>query len=211
MKPCHLFTVLLALFLVPAALDAQTPEEIVKKMTSRLERSKTEGIEMDVNLKLPIVGTVKTHSKVRGDKMRSDIRKDGKYSVIWTDASTKWEYDAQGGVITISPLDDRDGAEQDKSDRSAFDSLDGGYALTLEKETDAAWFILCRKTRGNKSKDDPKKIELCVDKSTGLPIYLKTSKLLISISMENISVGVPESDVTFRPSEFPGATLIDKR
>jgi hypothetical protein len=34
---------------------------------------------------------------------------------------------------------------------------------------------------------------------------------MITISIENVSIGVSEKDVTFNPADYPNATIIDKR
>ena len=99
----------------------------------------------------------------------------------------------------------------DDGSLKAVDSIANGYELSLQKETEDAWYILCKKSRSNKVKDDPAKMELAVAKGTYLPIYIRIKKSLISISMENVTPGVDEASVTFNPDEFPGATIIDKR
>lgn len=75
---------------------------------------------------------------------------------------------------------------------STFDRITEGYTLHLQKETADAWYILCKKARTNKDKDDPKKMELAVAKATYLPIYLRMKKSFITVSIENVTIGVSD-------------------
>ena len=81
----------------------------------------------------------------------------------------------------------------------------------MQKETADAWFILCKKAKTNRDKDDPKRMELCIAKTSFLPIYLKTKLSMINISFEHVAIGVTEKEVGFDPNEFPEAEIVDKR
>ena len=198
-----------ALFVGISALSAQTPEEIVKEMTTQLARCESEGFSMDFSIGLPIVGTFVSHNMVRGEKLRSEMEKEGKKSISWTDATTKWSYDVNAGEITISTKDSS--TSSDTSDMDAFEGIVDGYDLVLQKETVDTWYILCRKSRKNKDKNDPKRMELAVAKATYLPVYLRVRQSLFSFSIENITPGVSEESVTFDPAGFPGVKIIDNR
>lgn len=198
-----------ALFVGISALSAQTPEEIVKEMTTRLARCESEGFSMDFSIGLPIVGTFVSHNMVRGEKLRSEMEKEGKKSISWTDATTKWSYDVNAGEITISTKDSS--TSSDTSDMEAFEGIVDGYDLVLQKETVDTWYILCKKSRKNKDKNDPKRMELAVAKTTYLPVYLRARQSLFSFSIENITPGVSEESVTFDPAGFPGVKIIDNR
>lgn len=198
-----------ALFVGISALSAQTPEEIVKEMTTRLARCESEGFSMDFSIGLPIVGTFVSHNMVRGEKLRSEMEKEGKKSISWTDATTKWSYDVNAGEITISTKDSS--TSSDTSDMEAFEGIVDGYDLVLQKETVDTWYILCKKSRKNKDKNDPKRMELAVAKATYLPVYLRARQSLFSFSIENITPGVSEESVTFDPAGFPGVKIIDNR
>ena len=50
------------------------------------------------------------------------------------------------------------------------DSVKEGYDVKLKKETDQAWEFVCTKSKTNTKKDDPKKINLVISKTTYLPI-----------------------------------------
>ena len=197
-----------AMLLSGAALFAQDPYEIVEKMSAQMERGETEGFSMDFNMKLPIVGTVSSHNMIRGDKLKMTISGKDKASTSWSDATTKWTYEQNTGEITI---ENKTSSGIDNSDTKAFDNIADGYKLTLKKETDDAWFILCKKLPSNKDKDDAKKMELTVSKATYLPICLRAKASLFTFSIENYALGVSEEEVTFNPAAYPNAVIIDKR
>ena len=86
-----------------------------------------------------------------------------------------------------------------------------GYDVSLTSETDEAWYFLCKKSRTNKDKDDPKKMDLVIAKDTYLPISLKSTMKGVTMTMRNFAVGMSEEEVTFNPADYPDVTIIDKR
>ena len=209
MRIKYIVAALVAVFLCGAVLSAQTPEEIVKKMSAQMDRAETEGMIMDLNIKMPIIGMVNSHNLVLGDKMKTTVTSKDKKAIMWIDATTKWEYDEQAGEITITAKTQSE--DKSKSDMKAFDDITDGYNLVLERETADAWYILCKKSRSNKDKDDPAKMDLAVSKATNLPIYLRMKQSVVTVSIENVGIGVSEKSVTFNPADFPNAKIIDKR
>ena len=199
---------LAAIFLSNAALSAQTPEEIVEKMMAQMDRGNVEGFSMDLNMKMPIVGTIRSHNSVSGDRLKSEVRSKEKNSIVWSDATTKWTLNPATREVTI---ENKSASDSGNYGVKSFDNLAEGYKLTLKKETEEAWYIVCKKRSSNKNKDDAKKMELTVSKDTYLPICLSTKTLLVSVSIENYALGVTEESVTFDPAAYPGVILIDKR
>lgn len=206
-----LISICAALFACSISLYAQTPEEIVQKMDEQLSRGDAEGFTMDFSIKMPIVGTMKSHNLVRGDKMRMEILNAETPSISWTDETSKWDYDGKTGEITITNQDKARDSGKEGSDLSTFDNITDGYDVILQNETEDAWFFLCKKSKTNKVKDDPKRIDLVVAKGTYLPVLLSAKQSVITIIIENITIGVPEESVIFNPAEFPDAKIIDKR
>lgn len=196
--------------LLSVGLWAQTPEEIVQKMSEQMERAESEGFTMDLVMKMPLIGTISSHNLIAGDKMRMESVGRDRKKISWTDKATQWTYDEENGVVTIESKETV-AKESKNDDLKAFDSVTRGYDLVLQKETAEAWYILCKKSRDNKEKDDPKKMELAVAKDTYLPIYLRTKQSLVSVSIENITLGVSEEEVTFHAEEFPDVRIEDKR
>ena len=201
---------LIAMFFAGAALSAQTPKEIISKMSAEMNRGEDEGFSMDFTMKMPIIGTVTSHNLIRGDKLKTIVSDSNKSSIGWSDETTMWSYDSESGEITIETKTSS-AEKKDDSNLEAFDNIDNGYDITLQKETDEAWYFLCKKSKSNKVKDDPKKIELAVSKATYLPIYMRTKQSFFTISIENYTLGVSEESVTFDPAEYPDAKIIDKR
>lgn len=206
----NIVAALAAVLICGSGLYAQTPEEIVGKMSKQMERAETEGLVMDLNMKLPVIGSITSHNLIRGDKMKVTVSGKGKKAVMWSDGTTRWEYDEEAGEITVQSQKQSD-SKKENSEMKAFDSLTEGYDLILEKETADAWYILCKKSKSNKDKDDPAKIDLAVSKATYLPIYLRMKQSVVSVSIEKVSIGVSEKSVTFNPAEYPNAKIIDKR
>ncbi|MBQ8060389.1 MAG: hypothetical protein IJ205_00385 [Bacteroidales bacterium] len=211
MKIKYIVAAFVAVLLGAAGLNAQTPEEIVKKMSVQLDRAEAEGLIMDLNIKMPIVGTVKSHNMVLGKKMKTVATGKDKKAIMWMNETTKWEYDQQTNEIVITSNEPSKDKDKGNSEMKAFDSLTDGYDLVLEKETADAWYILCKKSKSNKDKDDPNKMNLAVSKATNLPIYLRMKQSVVTVSIENVGIGVSEKSVTFNPAEYPNAKIIDKR
>ena len=86
-----------------------------------------------------------------------------------------------------------------------------GYSVSIKRQTADAWYINCKKLKTNKEKDDPKTMELVVAKDTYRPISLSATLSLVTVTIRNLNFGVTESQVTFDPSQYPGARIIDKR
>ena len=92
-----------------------------------------------------------------------------------------------------------------------FEDITDGYDVSISKQTADAWYISCKKSKSNKSKDDPKNMELVVSKKDYSPISLSASMSGVKMTMRDISFGVTESMVTFNPDKYPGVKIVDKR
>jgi outer membrane lipoprotein-sorting protein len=128
--------------------------------------------------------------------------------ITWTDGKTSWTYNSKKNEVEISK---QEGSSESEGDAEMFNGITQGYDVTIDKETAKTWELICKKSKSNKDKDAPKKMELVVAKGTFMPISLKTKISGIGITMRNISFGVTEKQVTFNANEYPGATIIDKR
>ncbi len=206
----HVVMALAASLIAGTILSAQTPEEIVQKMSTEMQKGDTEGFAMDLSIKMPIIGTVTAHNLINEKKMRSTIVGMDKTTINWSDPTTKWEYDSSTEEVTITAKESPT-TENNDTDYGIPDGIVKGYKLKLIKETPDAWYIVCKKARDNKDKDDPKKMELIVSKATYLPICISSKRSVISVRIENYTLGVPESSVTFDAAEFPSAKIIDNR
>ena len=191
-----------------AVAVAQTPQEIISRMETEMEKHEKEGIIMTVDAKISILGTVTTKTYSLGDKMRSEGKMMGIEIITWTDGNTEWSYNSKTNEVKISTQEE---SSETEGDAEMFSDITDGYDVTIDKETDKAWYLLCKKSKSNKDKDDPKKIELAIAKKTYMPISLKTKMSGVTITMRDISFGVTEKQVTFDAKNYPGVKIVDKR
>ena len=189
-------------------LVAQTPKEILSRMDAEMDKHDKEGIIMTVDAKVPILGTMTTKTYTLGDKARVEANMMGVDVITWTDGKTSWTYNSKKNEVEISK---QEGSSESEGDAEMFNGITQGYDVTIDKETAKTWELICKKSKSNKDKDAPKKMELVVAKGTFMPISLKTKISGIGITMRNISFGVTEKQVTFNANEYPGATIVDKR
>jgi outer membrane lipoprotein-sorting protein len=205
----RIFALLAALVLTIGAFG-QSPKAIIAKMESVLEKHEKEGIVMTVDVKVPIVGTMTTKSWILGDKMRMEATLAGVKVITWTDGKTEWTYNTKTNKVEIKKMEG--GSSSDSGgDTELFIGITDGYDVTLSKETDKVWYFTCTKMKTNKDKYDPKKIELAVAKGNYYPVKLSTKMSGITMTMRGISFGVSEKQVTFNKSDYPTATIEDKR
>lgn len=187
---------------------AQTPQEIISRMEAELDKHENEGVIMTIDVKVPIVGSMTTRSYTLGDKTRIEANMMGVDVITWTDGSTSWTYNSKKNEVEIAKLESS--AEPD-GDVEMFSGVTDGYDVSIDKETATAWTILCKKSKSNKDKDAPRKMELVVAKGSYMPVSLKTKVSGVTITMRNISFGVTEKQVTFNANDYPGVTIEDKR
>lgn len=203
------FLALLAAVFAALAAFAQTPEEILSRMEEEINKHSESGQTMTFDIKMPIIGTMSTKTKVLGDRMRLDVTAMGETAIIWADGTTQWTYNPKSNEITIER--DNGSASDEAGDLDIVEGVAEGYDVSIEKETDSAWYLLCKKSKNNQEKDDPKVIHLSVSKSTWLPLRISTKMNGVSVALYGISFGVRQKDVTFDRAAYPGAKLIDKR
>lgn len=196
-------------FIVAAAVAvAQTPQEIISRMEAELDKHENEGIIMTIDVKVPIVGAMSTRSYTLGDKTRIEANMMGADIITWTDGSTSWTYNSKKNEVEIAKLES---SAEPEGDVEMFSGVTDGYDVSIDKETATAWTILCKKSKSNKDKDAPRKMELVVAKVSYMPVSLKTKVSGVTITMRNISFGVTEKQVTFNANDYPGVTIEDKR
>lgn len=191
-----------------AVAMAQTPQEIISRMETEMEKHEKEGIVMTVDAKISIFGTVTTKTYSLGDKMHSEGKMMGIEIITWADGKTEWSYNSKTNEVKISTQEE---SSETEGNAEMFSDITDGYDVTIDKETDKAWYLLCKKSKSNKDKDDPKKIELAIAKKTYMPISLKTKMSGVTITMRDISFGVTEKQVTFDAKNYPGVKIVDKR
>lgn len=191
------------------AVFAQTPEEIVSRMEEAMKAHEKEGLIMVVDLKIPIVGTVSSKTYTLDKKARIDADAAGVQIVTWVSEDAVWVYNDKTGEVEIRKNDSRSSSQE--GDAEMFSDITEGYDVSLAKETADAWFILCKKSKTNKEKDDPKTMDLVVSKGNYYPKSLSAKLSGVTMTMRDISFGVTEKQVTFNPADYPDAKIVDKR
>ncbi|MBQ6243143.1 MAG: hypothetical protein IJK55_00315 [Bacteroidales bacterium] len=205
----RIFTLVLALAGTLVAM-AQTPEEIISRMEAAMKGYEEKGVVMTADIKIPIVGTLSMKNSSLGDKSYSEGRMLGREVRIWDDKTTTWTYDSSDNTLTIE--NKTTGKERStEADADLFSGITDGYDVSIRKQTATEWHLLCRKSRSNTDKDAPRTMNLVVAKDTYYPVSLSASMSGVTLTMHDLSFGVEPETVTFNPSDFPDAKVIDKR
>lgn len=201
---------LFAALLFAAVSYAQTAEEVISKMEEVMGAHEKEGIVMTMDIKMPIIGTLSTRTWFIGDKYRTEGGMKNVKLVSVCDGTTEWTYDGKSNEITIVSVDP-DHKSDEASDAEMFHNVTEGYDVSIKKETDTEWQILCKKSKDNTNKDDPKTMTLVVAKGTFYPVSISAKMSGVTVTLRDVDFGVDESVLTFNISDYPGAKIIDKR
>ena len=204
------FIALLASCVLAVTAFAQTPEEIITRMEEELDKLQVDGVVMTMDIKIPILGTMSSKAWNRGEKTRIEGEIAGVKVVTFIDGDTEWEYNSKENQVRIKHHDATK-TTQEESNAKLFDAVAEGYDVSLSKETAAAWHIRCKKSRSNPNKDDPNTMDLVVAKGTYFPVSLSAKVSLITVTIRDLGFEVTEKQVTFDPTDYPGATIIDER
>ena len=201
------------MFLLSVAALAQTPEEIIAKMEEVMNANEKDGLIMTMDIKMPIIGTMSTKTYSLGDKTRMELEAGGKTAVSWLCNGTTWTYDSEKNEVEIKKDEAKkdSSASSDNGDAEMLIGITEGYDVSIKKETDEAWYILCKKSKTNKEKDDPKTMNLVIRKSNYYPISLSAKLSGVTMTLRDFDFGVSEEMVTFNEKDYPGVKIIDKR
>ena len=201
---------LFAALMAAAGLWAQTPDEILAKMDQEMARFDKEGVNMIMDIKLPLLGTYSTDMHILGDMYKATLHVKGETAITWSDGITNWDYDSSDNELTITPAKPQEETEA-QSNMKMLESVTEGYDVKLKKETAQSWEFVCTKSKTNTKKDDPKKMNLVVSKTTYLPISVSVSEKGVKITMRDFTIGVTEESIRFDPSKYQNAKIVDKR
>lgn len=208
MKKLILFIIAIVSF--SSFSNAQTAQEIISRMEAVFEKNESGGLIMTLETKIPLMGETIAKTYSLGDKMRMETTMMGITVISWSDNETTWAYVPDANELEISKIDLEE-AEEEGDDSDLFIGIGEGYNASISKETSEAWHLQCVKSKSNKDKDAPKKMELVVAKSTYMPISLSTKMMGCTIIMRDVSFGVSEKDVTFNIDDYPGVKIVDNR
>lgn len=195
--------------LCSVAAFGQTAEEILDRMEKVIDQHENGGIYMIIDLKVPIVGTLSTKTWMYGEKMRAVAKVAGVELTTWMDETTQWVYNSKKNELEITKRPEEESSTD--GDMDMFVGIAEGYDLSIKDQTDKTWHILCKKSKTNKDKDDPKTIDIVVEKGSYNPKSLTTKIDGITFTMRDLSFNVTEKQVTFNPKDYADATIIDKR
>lgn len=203
-----LFSILFTFFALATIVVAQTPQEIVSKMESEIDKHENEGVIMSVDVKIPILGTMSTKSYTLGDKSRVEANWMGYTIITWIQGATQWEYNSKTNEVEISTIQEKAGSNDDLE---MFQGITDGYDVSIDKETSDAWYLYCKKSKSNPDKDAPKRMDLVVAKGTYMPMSLSAKMNGSKMTLYDFSFGVTEKQVTFNPADYPNAKIKDLR
>ena len=199
---------IVALVAFASAAYSQTADEIITRMEQELKKGETQGTAITFDIHIPLLGEVSSRIKTLGDFSRADLDAKGEKGIIWVAKDTTWTYSSKDNEIVIETGKSKD-SSQDGNEM--LNGITEGYDATIVKETADTWQLRCNKSKSNKDKDDPGKMDLVVSKKTYLPVSLTAKVKGITMTLRNFSIGVSKKDVTFNPYEFKGAKITDKR
>ena len=211
MKRIFLIIFFVGAMMAPMNLRAQTPEEVVERMNAEIRKGDSLGMSFDFMMSIPILGEFRSTNYTLGDKLKIELLAKDKKVTSWNDGITEWEYDTEKNEVKITNAKPREN-KANSGDTNLITGVSEGYDLSFDRKTnDKVWYIVCKKNKSNKDKDDPRRIDLAVSKADYSTIYMKTKAKGIGISMENFHIGVTEKDVTFNPADYPNAKIVDER
>lgn len=189
---------------------AQTPEEIVSRMETVMGgHNEADGLTMVMDMKIPILGTMSSKTYVLGEKMKMIATVRNEQVVTWYDGEVSRTYVPKTNEITVSTKKSKK-VEDAGSEMEMFSGVTAGYDVSIKKETDQAWYLLCKKSKTNKEKDDPKTMELVVAKGTYMPLSISAKMSGVTMTIRDVGYEVTEADVTFNPADYPDAKIVYK-
>ena len=203
--------ILLAGIFTALAAFAQTPDEIIARMEQAMDGHDNDGMAMTMDMKIPILGTFSNRSYMLGDKLRIEGKMMNRTIVSFIDGTTVWDIDDEKKEVIIKTKEKT--AEPSESEKNAemFTGITEGYDVSIKSETDAVWNIVCKKSKSNTVKDDPKTMNLTIRKKDYIPVSLSAKMSGVTVIMRDLVYGIKDSQVTFNASNYPGYTIKDER
>lgn len=198
--------------LVALVAWAQTPEEILAKMSEAMDEKENGGMAMTMDMKIPIMGTISMRMYTLGEKSKMETTLKGRLVIMWDDGKAIRTYNGEDNRITVEDsTSGGDSSSEADENLGLAKSVTEGYDVKLVKETADAWYFACKKQKTNKEKDSPKNIELSVWKDSYCLRELNTSMKGVKMTLRDVKYNITEEEVTFDENRFPNAEVIDKR
>ena len=189
---------------------AQTPEEILAKMSEVMDEKEKDGMAMTMDMKIPIMGTMSMRMYTLGKKSKMETTLKGHLVIMWDDGKAIRTY-ADNQITVEDSTSGGDSSSEADENLGLAKSVTEGYDVKLVKETADAWYFACKKQKTNKEKDAPKNIELSVWKDSYCLREMNTSMKGVKLTLRDVTYNITEEDVTFDESRFPDAEVVDKR
>ena len=180
-------------------------------MSNELSKGQTMGQAFDMIMKLPIIGKVGGRTWINGDNFRMEMIDKEDSEITWRTPDTEWNYDPKTNTVTIKKADKSSSENSEDGQTKCFEGIEKDYDFKIVKEDANYWYMTGKKSKTNVNKDDPKKVQLAVNKKTYLPLYYTAKQKGVTVSMENFVVGVSPEEVTFDPAKYPGVKIVDER
>ena len=196
--------------LVALVAWAQTPEEILAKMSEVMDEKEKDGMAMTMDMKIPIMGTMSMRMYTLGEKSKMETTLKGHLVIMWDDGKAIRTY-ADNQITVEDSTSGGDSSSEADENLGLAKSVTEGYDVKLVKETADAWYFACKKQKTNKEKDAPKNIELSVWKDSYCLREMNTSMKGVKLTLRDVTYNITEEDVTFDESRFPDAEVVDKR
>ena len=190
---------------------AQSPKEILDRMTKAMAESEAKGLAMTMDMKIPVLGTYSTRVQSLGDKSRVEVTLKGKKQIAWEEGNVTYAYDSSKNTLTITEIEMAGQSSEGEESLGLVKGVTEGYDVNLLQETDDYWEFRCNKSRNHPDKDAPKRMDISVWKDSYLLREMKTSMKGVTVTMKDVAIGVKEEDVTFDISRFKDAKIVDKR
>ena len=189
---------------------AQTPEEILAKMSEVMDEKEKDGMAMTMDMKIPIMGTMSMRMYTLGKKSKMETTLKGHLVIMWDDGKAIRTY-ADNQITVEDSTSGGDSSSEADENLGLAKSVTEGYDVKLVKETADAWYFACKKQKTNKEKDAPKNIDLSVWKDSYCLREMNTSMKGVKLTLRDVTYNITEEDVTFDESRFPDAEVVDKR
>lgn len=203
--------ILLAGIFIALGAFAQTPDEIIARMEQAMGGHENDGMAMTMDMKIPILGTVSTRSYMLGDKLRIEGKMMNRAIVSFIDGTTVWDIDDEKKEVIIKTKEKTKEPSESEKNAEMFSGITEGYDVSIKSETAAVWNIVCKKSKGNTNKDDPKTMNLTIRKKDYIPVSLSAKMSGVTVTMRDLVYDIKDSQVTFNASNYPGYTIKDER
>lgn len=193
-----------------AQVTTKTAMETLETAINKFKKS--DGLIVDMSLKISIAPSLDMKLYTRGDKCA--IEMDG--GIVYYANGTSWEYDEEDNEVEIKTI-----GKNDMDDMAMIATMPKEFEIDF-KEVDSKSFKTAKSTvkfkeNGNnieyKSEKDGATLTMNINKTTKNFSSFKVKKgiVVVTITYNSVRYSCSEAQVTFDASKHPGVKIIDKR